>query len=45
MKRSTFFTILCILIMAGCPKNPDVAVEGLPVKRAVIYRNGVGYFE
>jgi hypothetical protein len=29
----------------GCARGPDVAVTGLGLKRVVIYRNGVGYFE
>ncbi len=29
----------------GCAHGPDVAVSGLGLKRVVIYRNGVGYFE
>jgi hypothetical protein len=28
----------------GCA-TPQVAVDGLPLKRVVVYRNGVGYFE
>lgn len=45
MKAFYVGLILSVFILSACPKNPDVAVEGLPVKRAVIYRNGVGYFE
>lgn len=29
----------------GCARGPDVAGSGLGLKRVVIYRNGVGYFE
>ena len=29
----------------GCVRGPDVSVTGLELKRVVIYRNGVGYFE
>lgn len=45
MKRLIIAVFICLPFFIACPKNPDVAVEGLPVKRAVIYRNGVGYFE
>ncbi len=29
----------------GCASGPSVSAEGLALKRVVIYRNGVGYFE
>src|SRR5947207_1063726 len=29
----------------GCAGGPSVSAEGLALKRVVIYRNGVGYFE
>lgn len=29
----------------GCATAPQVAVDGLPLKRVIVYRNGVGYFE
>src|SRR5437016_8064288 len=29
----------------GCARRPAVSAEGLALKRVVIYRNGVGYFE
>ena len=29
----------------GCAGGPAVSAEGLALKRVVIYRNGVGYFE
>ncbi|MFO0758214.1 MAG: hypothetical protein U0359_17085 [Byssovorax sp.] len=29
----------------GCARGPDVEATGLGLKRVVIYRNGVGYFE
>ncbi|MCX7942977.1 MAG: DUF4139 domain-containing protein [Deltaproteobacteria bacterium] len=45
MKKSLLFLTIVVFTLYGCPKNPDVAVEGLPIKKAVIYRNGVGYFE
>lgn len=33
------------LAAAGCATAPAVTAPGLPLKRVVIYRNGVGYFE
>jgi hypothetical protein len=33
------------LFAAGCARGPDVQVNGLGLRRVVIYRNGVGYFE
>lgn len=29
----------------GCARGPDVSADGLALRRVVIYRNGVGYFE
>src|SRR5216683_3474908 len=29
----------------GCAGGPSVSAEGLALRRVVIYRNGVGYFE
>ncbi|MEO5726330.1 MAG: hypothetical protein ABI134_21990, partial [Byssovorax sp.] len=29
----------------GCARGPDIEATGLGLKRVVIYRNGVGYFE
>jgi hypothetical protein len=31
--------------VAGCATHPPVTAQGLALKRVVIYRNGVGYFE
>ena len=30
---------------AGCARGPAVSADGLALRRVVIYRNGVGYFE
>ncbi len=30
---------------AGCARGPDIASPELPLRRVVVYRNGVGYFE
>lgn len=37
--------ILAAITSGGCARGPDVAVSGLALKRVVIYRNGVAYFE
>jgi len=38
---------LCALVAltAGCARGPDLRVDGLPIRKVVVYRNGVGYFE
>ena len=38
---------VCLLtaLSAGCARGPDLRVDGLPIRRVVVYRNGVGYFE
>src|SRR4051812_13549847 len=33
------------LLATGCARGPAVSVDGLALRRVVIYRNGVGYFE
>lgn len=33
------------LIALGCARGPNVSTDQLPLKRVVVYRNGVGYFE
>lgn len=45
--RLLALTLLPLAYVAmGCSATPPpVSVEGLPLKRVVIYRNGVGYFE
>ena len=35
---------LCVLV-AGCARGPNLIVDGLPLRKVVVYRNGVGYFE
>ncbi|HYQ41785.1 MAG TPA: hypothetical protein VER11_07450 [Polyangiaceae bacterium] len=32
-------------LTAGCARGPDLRVDGLPIRKVVVYRNGVGYFE
>src|SRR3954464_437253 len=33
------------LLAMGCARGPAVSADGLALRRVVIYRNGVGYFE
>ncbi len=44
MKRKPF-VFAAALLAAGCVRGPNVSTDQLPLKRVVIYRNGVGYFE
>ncbi|MCC6667821.1 MAG: DUF4139 domain-containing protein [Polyangiaceae bacterium] len=37
--------VLTSLIALGCARGPNVSTDQLPLKRVVVYRNGVGYFE
>ncbi len=37
--------LACSLFGVGCVRQPDVASDQLPLRRVVIYRNGVAYFE
>jgi len=46
--RSTLTTAAwCALtaLSVGCARGPDLRVDGLPIRKVVVYRNGVGYFE
>ena len=36
--------MLCVLLV-GCARGPNLIVDGLPLRKVVVYRNGVGYFE
>ncbi|HWA76780.1 MAG TPA: hypothetical protein VG937_30815 [Polyangiaceae bacterium] len=36
---------LVTLLSVGCARGPNVISHDLPLKRVVVYRNGVGYFE
>lgn len=40
--RRLLFTALLVV---GCARGPNISTDALPLKRVVIYRNGVGYFE
>src|SRR5262245_64356385 len=46
-ESSTVLGVASFLIAfgAGCATPPPVAVPGLSLRKVVIYRNGVGYFE
>ncbi|WP_437663773.1 hypothetical protein [Sorangium sp. So ce1182] len=37
--------LLALTLLAGCVRGPDVDASGLALRRVVIYRNGVAYFE
>ena len=45
MDRFTSLALLFALGAAGCGRQAIVSADALPLKRVVIYRNGVGYFE
>lgn len=34
-----------MLVLSGCARGPNLSVDGLPLRKVVVYRNGVGYFE
>ena len=36
---------VALFVCAGCARGPDIASPELPLRRVVVYRNGVGYFE
>lgn len=37
--------LLLAIGLSGCARGPDVSSPELPLRRVVVYRNGVGYFE
>ena len=46
MRYSQIFPLgLCLVLCGACASKPAVTSEGLALKRVVIYRNGVAYFE
>src|SRR5882724_9284116 len=47
MRRTDAWLIGVVIAVGalGCARRPAVSAEGLALKRVVIYRNGVGYFE
>ena len=46
-RKSGFFVGVSLLLVGGlgCASAPPVTAPGLALKKVVIYRNGVGYFE
>jgi hypothetical protein len=38
-------TLALCTLLAGCARGPNLVVDGLPLRKVVVYRNGVGYFE
>ncbi len=40
-----FGGLLCLFLATGCMSSAQVQSEQLPVRRVVVYRNGVAYFE
>jgi len=37
--------VALLLSTAACARQPQVSADGLPLRRVVVYRNGVAYFE
>ncbi|EYF08003.1 hypothetical protein [Chondromyces apiculatus] len=42
---ATLSVLASLLAATGCARGPDVEASGLGLRRVVIYRNGVAYFE
>jgi hypothetical protein len=36
---------LVLALATGCARGPNITTDQLPLRRVVVYRNGVGYFE
>jgi hypothetical protein len=36
---------LGLAALSGCARGPNLSADGLPLRKVVVYRNGVGYFE
>jgi hypothetical protein len=36
---------LGLALLSGCARGPNLSADGLPLRKVVVYRNGVGYFE
>jgi hypothetical protein len=34
-----------LALLSACARGPNLSVDGLPLRKVVVYRNGVGYFE
>lgn len=37
--------LIAAVLSLGCARGPNVSTDQLPLRRVVVYRNGVGYFE
>src|SRR5262245_26972608 len=44
-RLSILFPMALVLAAVGCGRQPVVSADGLPLRRVVVYRNGVAYFE
>jgi hypothetical protein len=45
MRHALRWIGLASLLAMGCARGPNISTDQLPLKRVVVYRNGVGYFE
>ncbi len=45
LKLGSSLTLGLALLTVGCGRQAIVSADGLPLKRVVVYRNGVAYFE
>lgn len=43
--RTALAALGCLTLLAGCTRSAQVATDDLPLRRVVVYRNGVAYFE
>jgi len=43
--RTHLVSFFAILATSACARGPNVTSEQLPLRRVVVYRNGVGYYE
>src|SRR5262249_51732205 len=44
--RTIRYLCLCMVgLLSGCAAGPQVSARQLPLRRVVVYRNGVGYYE
>ena len=44
MRRATT-SLFILFALSACARGPNIASEQLPLRRVVVYRNGVGYYE
>ncbi len=47
LPRTALLTLPLLLSLTslGCARGPNLIADGLPLRKVVVYRNGVGYFE